>query len=85
MNKIEYPLTFNEMIKEIFITKGCYQGESFGSNVFISVGPDKCITVFVFTDNHFGKKNLGAFILSENAYNMKYRRVYSQPSVERRI
>lgn len=84
MPDITYNMTFNEVLNEIFNTKGWYQGESFGNEVFISVGPDKCVTVFIFTDNFIGKKNLGAFVLSEKAYNMKYRRIYSQPSVERK-
>lgn len=84
MPDIKYNMTFDEVLHEIFDTKGWYQGELFGNGVYITLANGDYINIYVFSDQWLGAKDCGAFILSINAYNQKYRRVYTQPEVERK-
>ena len=43
MSNIKYTLTFEDVLHEIFQTKGWYQGEEFADGVYITVDEDNCI------------------------------------------
>lgn len=81
---INYNMTFDDVLKEIFETQGWYQGELFGNGVYITITNSDYINVFAFSDQWLGSKDCGAFILSHRAYTQKYRRVYTQSEVERK-
>lgn len=85
MNKYDYDLTFNEVINEIFKTKGWYQGENFKDGYFISVNEnnDDMIYLYYFSENKCGKHTDGCPVLSKGLFTQKYRRIYTEPSAKR--
>lgn len=84
MKKYNYDLTFANMVEEIFKTYGCYQGEEFNDGVYIQVLYNG-IRVQVFSNNWYGAKDIGNFILTRGAVEMKYRRVYTQSDAMRKV
>lgn len=83
MKTIKYDMTFNEVLAEIFKTKGWYQGEEFKDGVYITVDEDNCIVVKQFP-KHFSAQMIWPLNVTYGVTQMKYRRVYTQPEVERK-
>lgn len=82
MSNIKYNMTFNEVLSEIFNTKGWYQGEDFKDGVYITV-EDSTIFVKEFPKN-FGSQYTWPLNVTYGLTQMKYRRVHTQPEVERK-
>lgn len=82
MHNINYDMTFDEVLHEIFQTKGWYQGEEFKDGVYITV-EDSTITAKQFPKN-FGSQYTWPLNITYGVTQMKYRRVYTQPEVERK-
>lgn len=86
MSNIKYNMTFDEVLHEIFETKGWYQGEEFKDGVYITV--DDYMTIVGKEFSNY--KNLHSWPYSwplnitYGVTQMKYRRVYTQPEVERK-
>lgn len=87
MNAIKYNLSFNDVLNEIFDTHGWYQGEEFADGVFITVTKNNdVVEVREFNiDKHFGEKYLTDLSITRGVRDMKYRRCYTQPDVERKV
>ena len=62
MGKI-YNMTFEEVMKEIFETKGAYQGEDFKDGVFIEPDDD-VVYIKEYTKNKTPAMTIGMFYVS---------------------
>ena len=83
MSSIKYTLTFEDVLHEIFQTKGWYQGEEFADGVYITVDEDNCIITKQFP-KYFSTQMIWPLNITYGVTQMKYRRVYTQPEVERK-
>lgn len=83
MKPIKYDMTFDDVLHEIFITQGWYQGEEFRNGVYITV-EDSTIIAKQFPEN-FGPQYSWPLSITYGVTKMKYRRVYTQPEIERRV
>lgn len=77
---IKYTMSFTDVINEIFNTKGWYQGEDFENGVFITV-ENNVLVAKSFNE----KSSQWKFDITFGVVNMKYRRMYNQTDVERRL
>lgn len=82
MSDIKYNMTFNEVLSEIFNSKGWYQGEDFKDGVYITV-EDSTIVGKEFPKN-FGSQYTWPLNITYGVTQMRYRRAYTQPEVERK-
>lgn len=82
MSNINYNMTFEEVLHEIFDTKGWYQGEEFKDGVYITIDDNTLV------GKQFLKKLDERYTwpldITRGVVQMKYRRVYTQPEVERK-
>lgn len=76
-------MDFSEVLSEIFDTKGWYQGENFNDGVYITID-DGMIVVRQFLKG-FSSVYSWPLSITYGVTKMKYRRVYTQPDVERRV
>lgn len=82
MPNIKYNMTFDEVLHEIFQTKGWYQGEDFKDGVYITI-EDSTIVAKQFPKN-LNPQFVWPLNITYGVTQMKYRRVYTQPEVERK-
>lgn len=82
MSKIDYWMTFEEVLHEIFDTKGWYQGEEFLNGVYITVDDD--MLVGKQFSKRLDERYTWPLSITRGVVHMKYRRVYTQPEVERK-
>lgn len=86
----EYNLTFVEVLEEMLgkdsniKLHAWYQGEHFADGHFLDC-QDDCIILYSFDEDKFGMQKHGIPVLSKGLYHQKYRRVYTQPDVMRKI
>lgn len=81
---MKYELTFEEMIHDIFKTNGWYQGENFGDGYFLKI-VDGVIQIWYFDDKAYGEQYLCAFYVGKGTITQKYRKVYCQPDIMRKV
>lgn len=84
MKKIVYDISFNDMIKDITKNNSWYQGEEFADGIFIKMHED-IVTVCGFSDNWYGIKELNPLMITRGIVNMKFRQVYTQPDIMRKV
>ena len=82
--KYKYPLTFNDVLAEIFNSndKLWFQGEEFEDGIIICL-QNGFIRFVTFNNNH--SPSMWTFRLTLGLYRMKYRRVYTQKDAMREM
>lgn len=83
--KDKYNLCFIDMMNEIFVTNGWYQGEDFKDGVFIKTDDSGLVHVYQFSEDKFGEIDCGLLSISSRTLSQRYRRVYTQPDIMRKI
>lgn len=82
--KYTYDLTFEEVLKEIFLREYWYQGENFADGVVIYSNADGTGILHDFLG---GCLDVSLLVLTENLYSQKYRRIHNMDvaDAERRV
>lgn len=81
----KYPLTFFDVVNEIFETGGYYQGEQFKNGYFISLGDKDYLNnqIRLFKYNSTNIQDEGEPVLSRALFKQRYRRVYAREEIWR--
>lgn len=86
MSNSTYNLSCLEMLERMFSKGGWYQGEAFADGVYITLEKEYGeVRVYGFVKDKLGKQNFGNFQLTTGSYSQKYREVWTQPEIERRV
>lgn len=81
---MNYNLTFDEMVNNIFSTNGWYQGNDFADGYFLKL-VDNIIQVWYFDNKIYDVHYHCDFHISGGTFRQKYRRVFVKEDVMRKV